>query len=226
MTTKVRIKYEKKGQLRFLSHLEVKRVLERAVKRAGMALEYSHGFNPRPKMIYGTASSVGLASEAEFVDLVLTQPQSPVEVIKRLNRALPPDIKATVAMELPPGAKPVMAIAAASRYRLSCRGSSPDAIGEALAKLAGQAGYVISRQKLDRVKHIDVGPMILDYEPPHQAGSDVELDICIKDTTEGSAKPREVIEALNAFFGLDVDLVMAVRTAVLTKKNEKLISVL
>ena len=62
------------GSLRFLSHLDVTRVLSRAFRRARIPTAYSRGFHPMPKMAFGPALPVGIASRAEFLDLETTLP--------------------------------------------------------------------------------------------------------------------------------------------------------
>ena len=87
---KIRIKYTKGEEVRFISHLDHIRVLERAVRRAELPIVYSQGFNPRPRISYLTkALKVGEASNSCEADLQLEQHLKPEEVRSRLNRVLP-----------------------------------------------------------------------------------------------------------------------------------------
>jgi len=69
---RLRIKYSKKGKVRFISHRDVARIWERALRRVGVSVAYSQGFSPRPKLSFGLALSTGHESEAEFLDLELS----------------------------------------------------------------------------------------------------------------------------------------------------------
>lgn len=65
----VRIRYAKVGKVRFLSHRDMARVVERAVRRAGLPVAYSQGFSPRAKLHFGLALSTGYESYAEYLDV-------------------------------------------------------------------------------------------------------------------------------------------------------------
>ena len=66
---RIRIRFHKKGKIRFTSHRDVARIWERAFRRAGIAVAYSQGFSPRQKLSFGLALSTGHESEAEFLDV-------------------------------------------------------------------------------------------------------------------------------------------------------------
>ncbi len=100
---RIRIRFHKKGKVRFTSHRDVARIWERAFRRAGITVAYSQGFSPRQKLSFGLALSTGHESEAEFLDVELVDDRycdrevweaggdaSPVaEVVEALNAALP-----------------------------------------------------------------------------------------------------------------------------------------
>ena len=100
---RIRIRFHKKGKIRFTSHRDVARIWERAFRRAGIAVAYSQGFSPRQKLSFGLALSTGHESEAEFLDVELVDDRyrdqkaweadgvfSPAtEVVESLNAALP-----------------------------------------------------------------------------------------------------------------------------------------
>lgn len=98
---KVRLRFKKSGESRFISHLELATLFHRAAKRAGLPLCYSEGFHPMPRIIFATALSVGIESLSEIVDLELEGGIAPSEVMERLNQTLPPDIKIYEAVEIP-----------------------------------------------------------------------------------------------------------------------------
>jgi len=92
---RLRIRYSKKGKVRFISHRDVARIWERALRRVGVAVAYSQGFSPRPKLSFGLALSTGHESEAEFLDLELSDEDGDwtavrgVDLAARLTAALP-----------------------------------------------------------------------------------------------------------------------------------------
>lgn len=86
---RLRIRYAKRGRLRFTSHRDFGRAFERALRRAGIPMAYSSGFSPHPRISYSTASPTGAASEAEYLEIALAQACVPDLVRSELDRALP-----------------------------------------------------------------------------------------------------------------------------------------
>ena len=86
---RLRIRYAKRGRLRFTSHRDFSRAFERAVFRARIPMAYSSGFNPHPRISYAGAAPTGAASEAEYLEIGLAQVVDPVEVLAALAEALP-----------------------------------------------------------------------------------------------------------------------------------------
>ncbi|MFD0806804.1 TIGR03936 family radical SAM-associated protein [Nocardioides caeni] len=86
---RLRIRYAKRGRLRFTSHRDVSRAIERAVVRAEIPMAYSSGFHPHPRISYAGAAPTGAASESEYVELGLAAVRDPAEVGAALDAALP-----------------------------------------------------------------------------------------------------------------------------------------
>ena len=103
---KVRLRFTKKGEVRFISHLELAHLFYRASKRADLPFCYSEGFHPMPRIIFAKALPVGVESLAEIVDMELEERITPVEVMERLNQVLPQGIKIIEAEEVPLSSSP------------------------------------------------------------------------------------------------------------------------
>ncbi len=88
-----RITFAKRGALSFISHLDFNHSFIRILKRAGIPLKYSEGFNPRPKIVFGLPLSVGMEGENEIVDIGLREELSCEEVKSRLIAAVPDDME-------------------------------------------------------------------------------------------------------------------------------------
>src|SRR5271154_7021368 len=82
------VRYAKRGRMRFASHRDIARAVERGVRRAGLPIAYSAGFTPHPKISYAGAAPTGTASEAEYLSLALTSRQVATQVRQRLNATL------------------------------------------------------------------------------------------------------------------------------------------
>ncbi len=86
---KYRLRYAKRGRVRFASHRDFQRAFERALRRAGVPMAYSAGFNPRPKVSYANAAPTGTASEAEYLEIGVSAEVPAEELRRALDDALP-----------------------------------------------------------------------------------------------------------------------------------------
>src|SRR3954451_11261560 len=100
---RLRLRYAKRGRLRFTSHRDFSRAFERAVVRARVPVAYSSGFSPHPRISYAGASPTGAASEAEYLELGLSRATDPAEVLQALDEALPPGLDVVEVVESPGG---------------------------------------------------------------------------------------------------------------------------
>jgi radical SAM-linked protein len=98
---KLRLRFAKLGDGRFLSHLELVTLFSRAVKRAGISVRFSEGFHPLPRIIFGPALPVGIESEYEYVDMEVADGRGPEEIMSALNRTLPEWVRVRAAQEIP-----------------------------------------------------------------------------------------------------------------------------
>lgn len=89
----VRIKMSKSGQAIYISHLDVNRLILRAVRRAGLPLWYTEGFNPHPYVSFALPLPLGQESECEYIDIRITEDISDSEIMDRLNSVLPAGFK-------------------------------------------------------------------------------------------------------------------------------------
>jgi len=119
--TKYRLRVTKAGDMKYLSHLEYIRVIERALRRAGLPLEFTEGFHPAPKMSFSPAIPVGVESFAEYIDLILSFSLEPEDLLNRLNNVLPDGISVAQAEEIPLKAPPVATIINEVKYEVKIK---------------------------------------------------------------------------------------------------------
>ncbi|MCI3930672.1 TIGR03936 family radical SAM-associated protein [Streptomyces sp. AN091965] len=96
---RIRLRYTKRGRLRFTSHRDFQRAFERALRRAEVPMAYSAGFTPHPKVSYANAAPTGTGSEAEYLEIALTEPRDPQKLRELLNESLPAGLDITDAVE-------------------------------------------------------------------------------------------------------------------------------
>ena len=88
----LRIKFNKKNYLRYISHLDLMRLFQRSFNKANIPIKYSEGFNPHPKFSIGAPLSLGIESNEEYMDIDLEY-MAVDEFIERMNGVLPKDIQ-------------------------------------------------------------------------------------------------------------------------------------
>ena len=91
--SKMRLKFSKLGMGKYISHLDLLRTFTRAIHRAELPVRYSQGFNPHQLITFSLPLALGTTSETEFVDIDFEDGTDKIEVVKKLNMCLPPDIK-------------------------------------------------------------------------------------------------------------------------------------
>lgn len=96
---RIRLRYTKRGRLRFTSHRDFQRAFERALRRAEVPMAYSAGFTPHPKVSYANAAPTGTGSEAEYLEIALTEPRDPERLRALLDASLPTGLDVIEAVE-------------------------------------------------------------------------------------------------------------------------------
>ena len=87
------IKFSKGEGIKFISHLDLMRTIQRIIRRSGVPIEYSKGFNPHMALSLAQPLSVGVYSDGEYMDIVLTEEMKVADLLARLNEAAPPTIR-------------------------------------------------------------------------------------------------------------------------------------
>ena len=151
---RIRVRFAKRGRLRFLSHRDVARSVERAVRRAGIPVSHSHGFSPHPRLSWIGAAPTGVASEAEYVEIGLTRPVDPGTLATMLDAALPDglDVLAAAVAE----GTPLVERIDASEWRIALPGVAPDDLRRAVAALEAADALVVERVTPSGRREIDV----------------------------------------------------------------------
>lgn len=99
MVQRIRLRYTKRGRLRFTSHRDFQRAFERALRRAEVPMAYSAGFTPHPRVSYANAAPTGTGSEAEYLEIALAEPRDPEKLRELLDESMPVGLDITEAVE-------------------------------------------------------------------------------------------------------------------------------
>ena len=198
---KVRLKFTKTGEIRFISHLELAHVFYRASKRAGLPLCYSEGFHPMPRIIFATALPVGVESLLEIVDLELEGSVSPGEIMERLNQTLPQGIEITDAAEIP------LAFSSSSFPHGSVYWVPLDhLLGKEevisnIEKALNKGEFLLHQERKGKKRSVDIRPLIEKMEVKEKKGktggsSLWGVELTLRSGMGRTAKPSEIIGAI------------------------------
>jgi radical SAM-linked protein len=187
---KVRLRFSKHGDLRLVSHLDLMRCLERMLRRAQIPVATSHGFNPRPRMTFALALGVGIEGRREVVDLELSEPMDPSELLRQLAAVAPPGFDWIDACPLPSDARAPQPKAV--EYCISVLAERRRALESILQSLLSSVSWPCSRRRPDRESTFDLRPQLIGAE----LTDDGLLRFRLKVSPRGSARPEELLEAL------------------------------
>lgn len=166
---KIRLTLSKTGRPVSLSHLEFMTLIQRAVRRAGLPVKYSGGFHPAPRISFGDALPVGVASEAELIDLELAAPCSAELAMTRLNQELPEGVRILAAATRPRKAPAPADSMLTARYRVPLPTQPPADLAQRLADFLAAETAIGTRRKKDKTIEIDLRPWVAGLELDDQA---------------------------------------------------------
>lgn len=151
---KLRIKFAKRGRMRFASHRDFSRAFERALRRAKLPMAYSEGFNPHPKISYAGAAPTGTSSAAEFLEISLTEPVDLNIVKTELNAALPEGFDIET-VEDAAGLAPLLELLQASHWQIELPGVDLATAQNAVANFLATEEILVERLTRKGIRRFD-----------------------------------------------------------------------
>jgi radical SAM-linked protein len=197
---RVRLRFSKAGKVRWISHRDVARAWERALRRAQLPISYTEGFSPRPKVHFGLALSTGHESLAEYLDVDLDPSRGGdlVDVAslpERLTPVLPDGIDVAVAAPVEAGTDSLQHAVTSCTWHIEAVDTTPDELAGLAAAALGSDELVITRQRKGKDVTDDVRPAIvsLDVLGPGDRGARLEAEL---GTQPRGIRPAELLLAL------------------------------
>jgi radical SAM-linked protein len=205
---RLRLRYAKRGRLRFSSHRDFQRSFERALRRVDVPMAYSAGFSPHPRISYAGAAPTGAASEAEYVEIAVTARCDPDRLRSALDAALPPglDVVEIVEARTPGFAERLEA----SVWRVELPGVGLDAARTALAQFLAAPEVQVQRLTKNGMRTFDARGAVVRAEvagadasdpggggPQGIEGGCAILHLVVRHTTP-AVRPDDVLSALRS----------------------------
>jgi len=201
MVQRLRIRFSRGEEVKYISHLDLMRLLQRALIRAGIALAYSEGFNPHPKMSLAAPLAVGVTSDAELMDIILAKPVSPHNFTAALNQQLPTGIRIDQAQVVPSTLPSLPAQVRFADYEVEVETrKEPKEIDSMIRALLSLGKLPWEHQRDTGPKRYDLRALIDDVWLIECRDGTCTLGMRLRCDSSGSGRPEQVANAL----GFDV----------------------
>jgi radical SAM-linked protein len=190
---RLRITFAKGEEIKYISHLDLMRLWERALRRARVPLAYSRGFNPRPKIAVAAPLPVGFTSRGEVMDVILERRISPYNFAKGLAPHLPPGLELLSVEEVDPRLPSLQSQVRSAEYRVmvSWDGSREEMEGKLQELLSAEQ---LLRQR--RGKDYDLRSLIEDLWVEGKEADGWVLGMRLRVGDQGTGRPDEVLDTL------------------------------
>jgi len=194
---RVRITFSKGERVKYISHLAVMRAWERMVRRADLPVAYSQGFNPRPKLAFASALSVGYTGRAELLDIELRQRAQPQALLARLEPELPAGFAVHMAWEVPLRAPSAQSQLRYAVYRVALEARQPaDALRAELECLLSARELPRQKTVKGKVREYDLRPLIHDVWYDCPADGEHVVGLVLVHGSTGAGRVDEVTDEL------------------------------
>jgi len=193
---RIQFTFQKTEEARWLGHLDLLRVFERAVRMSGINVAYSHGFNPRAKMSIVSALPLGATADRELLVLEIVPPIDLRDCISRLNSALPEGVRLLDAILIPDNTRGPKVIGSELVVGLSPSDIDTALLRQTLHALMGQSHLLWERESGNKRKQIDIRPGIEALEVEDGPSGKPQLRMRLRHL-EFTVKPSEIVEILS-----------------------------
>ncbi len=189
-----RVAYGKTGWSRYLSHLEVTRVWQRRLRRAGIELSYTEGYHPHPRLSFGPALPVGVAGEREYFDLQTTVDYDPDDLRQKLAQSLPDTFPIREITRIDLRAAAVETLIDTYSYRLDGKTKYIQMISAAVESHVSANEWIITRMRKGKVRRLDILPHLIAFSSSSTNGAS-SIEVQLRTIDGRTIKPGEVIES-------------------------------
>lgn len=188
---RIGLEFSKEGMAKYISHLDLQRAFSRAIRRSGLPVKMSEGFNPHYVVSFASALALGVESEVECVEMALKEFVKPELFVFAINNVMPPGLKAKRAVVLGKKAPKLMATAMEAEYAVSLNKVNLELLNSAVCDIMSKESILAVKTAKGKQKQFDIRPMIYNLEV---SGDTLVMRLCA--APSGSLKPEFVIDEI------------------------------
>lgn len=215
MAKALRFKFSRGQELKYIAHLDILRVFERAIKRAKIPVAYTQGFNPRQKLVFGLPMSIGLTGDSEYADIELSEDMEPEDFVTQINKSLPEGLKAEEAVPQTTRDN-IMNQITAARYVIVFKVKESKSHFEidtlVLALLSREEISVIKKGKKGP-RPVNIRPLIYSLSAEKINADKFRLDAFLSAGAENNLRADLLMKAFSQETNLEIDIVSMHRKA-------------
>jgi len=201
---RLRVRFGRGAALKYISHLDLTRMWHRALRRAGIALAYSEGFNPHPKLSLAAPLQLGVTSEAELMDVYTIHPVVATAFVARLRKELPLGLDVLQVMSVRLNLPALQAVVRSADYSVRVNAQDESSLGQAILVLLESRSLPWQHRRDTGMKSYDLRPLIVSLRLVSYVDGVATLDMRLKSDASGTGRPEQVVRALGFDSPLDI----------------------
>ena len=211
--------FEKTERVRHIGHLDIQRAVQRGLRRSGLPVAYSNGFNPHILVAFASALSTGACGKREIMDVTMAGEVSETEFLEKMNRAMPPEMQLSEARQVDDRHPALTAGLRAAMYEIRFRDTEQGrCLSQAISGMMKQENITAVRKTKSGMKECDIKPLIYALR-----GDENAIWATLALTEKETCKPGMLMDALKKAAGLAEEeevRTLVIRTALLGEDAE------
>ena len=208
--------FEKGERIRHIGHLDIQRSVQRGLRRSGLPVAYSQGFNPHILITFASALSTGACGKREIMDVTMAEDVDAEEFLTRMNRAMPPEMQLKEARAVDSKHPSLMGMIRAAVYDLTIRDEEKGKLLiVAIPAMMEKEQIMAMRKTKTKLTEVDIKPLILDIGGE---GNHIRATLILNERE--SCKPQMLLDALKETAGITEEVRMLVTRESLLGEDE------
>lgn len=198
----LRVKYKKDKNLKFISHLELMKTVERIFRRMKLPMKFSQGYNPRPKLSFAAPLPVGVSGESEYLDVELTETVDVQDFIREQGEFMPDGLELLDGSYLEKS-KSLMSLVTSSEYVINVeleKDLEADLVKDKIISFLNRDEIIMKKvNKKGKMKETNIRERIYSIEYMTSMGGCMVLRTKLSTGSEDNLKPEVMMDLFNKY---------------------------
>ncbi|MCQ2531284.1 MAG: TIGR03936 family radical SAM-associated protein [Saccharofermentans sp.] len=192
----LRTRFARKGAVSYIGHLDLMNLFGRTVRKSGLPILYSQGFNPRPEMVFALPLGVGIDTEGDYVDISMSVPIQPEEFVEKMTPLMPEGLSIVSVVYKDEPKNSLMSVVTMAEYAIKAPG-----ITECVKKIMEMEVVEVEKKAKGKIVTNDIRPQLLELHEDASLPDCVE--VLVKAGSTSNLRPESLLQACTRYAGLD-----------------------